>query len=530
MKKYLIVLVMMSLLLTGCTDLQRAQVDTIAAAANALYLDYQSQADNKELQRAQIDVIATAANILYDEYQMQLANTATPASTEIPPVNTEIAPTEIIIPTNTEVVPVETAVPPTDTPPEGTILAPVDTATPQISTEVVSTVTVIPPANTVLPPVNTATPQTNTQVVPTATAIPPINTPVLPTATQQTPNTTVPPAPTSIPGGENAKHLYPGSSLRSAINSLASGDTLYVHGGVYTEQITVTRDNVKIIGIDKPKIEQSSVGTWGALVKLQGNTITMTGFEITGSSYMGLVLQGIGDVVSDMDVHHNGENGILITGSYSMVENCRIWQNALSHYNGVVTRQGWASGLSAARRPVGAVMRNNQVFENWGEGLSTYEASETLIEGNDVHDNWSANIYISDAQKIVVRGNTVYNTGSMPNGSQVGIMMGDEKYNPPSSDIQILNNNVYNTNRNLYYWVGTQSTGLSNVTIRGNTFTDSKAVNNVQISGTNNNNITFEQNTVTQNNSLPIALIGKCSQIVFSGNTWSKTPPCPETN
>jgi parallel beta-helix repeat protein len=519
MKKVVVIFLVLGILLTGCTDVQRAQIDAIAAAASILYSDYQTQTDNKDVQRAQIDVIATAANILYFDYQAQMASTVAPVVTDIPPTSTEMTPINTEIPLNTEIPPTNTEVSPVETevPPFGTVLAPVDTATPQTSTEVLPAATEVPPMST--------------EIIPTATAVPPISTEIIPTVTAQPSSTTVPPTATvGIPEAANVKHLYPGGSLRSAINSLASGDTLYVHGGVYTETIDVTKNNVKIIGLDRPKIEQSAVGNWGVLVRLRANQITMSGFEITGSDYMGLILQGIGDVVSDMDVHHNGENGILITGSYSMVENSRIWQNCLSHYNGIVTRQGWASGLSAARRPVGAVIRNNKVFENWGEGLSTYEASETLIEGNEVYDNWSANIYISDAQNITVSGNTVYNTGSMPNGSRVGIMLGDEKYNPASRDIQILNNNVHNTNRNLYYWVGNMGGGLLNVLIRGNTFVDSNAVNNVQISGTNNANVTFEQNTVTQNGSLPIALIGKCNQIVFRGNSWSKTPPCPETN
>lgn len=455
MKKVVVILLVLSTLLAGCTDMQRAQVDVIASAFDVLY-DNQAQSTNLELQKAQFDAIATAANIMYFEYQTEVANSGSPSD----PIGTEV------------------------------------------------------------PPVATEVPPTVTQNPPTSTPVP-----------QQPTSTTVPPTPTAVNvEPANVKHLYPGSSLRSAINALAPGDTLYVHGGVYTETIDIAQNDIKIIGVDNPKIQQSAVGTWGTLVRIRGNSVTMSGFEITGSDYMGLLLQGIGDAVSEMNVHHNGENGILITGNYSMVENSQVWQNCLSHYNGVITRSGWASGLTAARRPVGAVIRNNKVFQNWGEGLSTYEASETVIENNEVYDNWSTNIYVSDAQNITVSGNTVYNTGYMPNGSNVGIMLGDEKYNPASRDIQILNNNVYNTNRNLYYWVGTQGGGLVNVVVRGNTFTDSKATNNVQLSGTNNVNVTFEQNTVTQNDGLPIALIGKCSQITFRGNTWSKTPPCPESN
>ncbi len=99
-------------------------------------------------------------------------------------------------------------------------------------------------------------------------------------------------------------------------------------------------------------------------------------------------------------------------------------------------------------------MRWNVVYGNWGEGISTYEANGTLIEDNTVHDNWSANIYISDATRVLAQRNFVYATGAMVGGSQVGIMMGDERYTPASANIQIVNNIVYGTNRNFFWWQG----------------------------------------------------------------------------
>jgi hypothetical protein len=52
------------------------------------------------------------------------------------------------------------------------------------------------------------------------------------------------PVPTVPPG--DAKHVYSGQSLNSAINALNSGETLYVHAGTYTGTISASKSNVTI--------------------------------------------------------------------------------------------------------------------------------------------------------------------------------------------------------------------------------------------------------------------------------------------
>ena len=91
------------------------------------------------------------------------------------------------------------------------------------------------------------------------------------------------------------------------------------------------------------------------------------------------------------------------------MQNSRIWRSALNNFNGAESGGGWASGLSAARDNVNgvtdyAVLRNNVSWENWGEGVSSFEANGTLIEGNIAYDNYSTNIYISELDQRAVPG------------------------------------------------------------------------------------------------------------------------------
>jgi hypothetical protein len=110
-------------------------------------------------------------------------------------------------------------------------------------------------------------------------------------------------------------------------------------------------------------------------------------------------------------------------------------------------------------------------------------------------------------------------------GAQVGIMLGDEQYNPASSDNTIINNLVKGCNRTFYWWQGVQGGGLVNVLVAYNTFSSSDSTTNFQISSGTHSNTRIENNIVEQTDSLPVAIVGTKTGLSFSNNLWSKTPP-----
>ena len=326
----------------------------------------------------------------------------------------------------------------------------------------------------------------------------------------------------------------PWRTLKKAASVLRAGDTLYIRGGVYTESVDFFRSGTSTAPIsvlaypgESPVIDGSNDSLpspdWNPLVKLSGEYIIIAGLEIRYSGGMGLALSGKHTTADRINAHHNRQNGILIAADYGLVQNSQVWSNCMSNVNGG-SSDGWASGLSAARAPNYAVIRKNVVYGNWGEGLSTYEANGTLIEDNIVHDNWSANVYISDATRVLAQRNFVYTTGAMTGGTQVGIMLGDEKYKPPSANIEIINNIVYGANRNFYWWQGTQGGGMNNVTIANNTFVNSTGTAGVIIAAGPHQNVSFSNNLILQEDPLPVATVAKNSELHFSNNLWSKAP------
>jgi parallel beta-helix repeat protein len=172
-----------------------------------------------------------------------------------------------------------------------------------------------------------------------------------------------------------------------------------------------------------------------------------------------------------MNVHHCWENGILVCGDYGIAEDSRVWQCDLSNsiHPGSPATGYWSTGISAARSPVdgittNAILRRNIVYNNWGEGLSSFEAEGTLIEDNIVYDNWSVNLYISDTRNALVQRNIVYNTPNNVVGQRRPFTLGDERADKPrSANTKVINNLLYNCDLWAFWSTGVPGSGLDNV-------------------------------------------------------------------
>ncbi len=328
----------------------------------------------------------------------------------------------------------------------------------------------------------------------------------------------------------------PWKSLAKAAQAVRPGDRVIVRGGVYKEVVDFSTSGsasqpirIEAYPGETPVIEGDFArpGYWGSLVRLSGDYIHLSGIEVRNSAYMCVLVYGSYNVVDDVFAHHCKENGILISGGqHSTVQNSRVWQAALA--NEFAKNDDWASGLSAGREGVAyATIRNNTVWESWGEGISSYEADQVTIENNVVHDNYTANIYISDSTNVLCQGNFVYTDPAselFDYGPHVGIMLGDERYTPPSKNITLINNIAYGNRRNFYWWRGVQGGGMENVLIAHNTFVNSIQVSGVIIADGDHSNVRFTNNLIQQDGPLPVILAWADPEVDYGFNLWSKTP------
>ncbi|MFC1647249.1 right-handed parallel beta-helix repeat-containing protein [Patescibacteria group bacterium] len=285
--------------------------------------------------------------------------------------------------------------------------------------------------------------------------------------------------------------IQSGQSIVTQINK-----TTCLRDGTYVQQVFIRANNAHLTSYPGEKAvidgQNKLAPNWGALIRLEGNGSKVSNLEIKNSAGMCLLLKGEDTHADNIFAHHCAENGILIKGDRGIVENSKVDTAATAR------QSGWSSCLTAARRPTNAIIRNNYVLNCGGEGISTYEAFGTLLENNTVENNYNSTMmYVSDAQDVIVRDNTIRDNG----GCNTGLMMGDETENPPSKNIEVYNNKVYNTCRNFYWWWDTSrfaNGGMNKFYIHDNYFYEATSKANVQINEGNHVYSTFTNNTIIQ--------------------------------
>jgi hypothetical protein len=309
----------------------------------------------------------------------------------------------------------------------------------------------------------------------------------------------------------------------SGISKLASGDSLVLLPGTYNvSAFSISKSNVTIGGDGSGEVifyggytNYGTRVTYNALVTLSGSNTKLHDITVANSPGEGIEMTGANSQLINVYVHHSGENGIIIKANYGLCDGCRAWSNAMSNQGGTQS-VGWGTGISACRHPQHATIRNSVAWDNWGEGLSTFEAEYTTIENSISYNNWSVNMYLSDTTNTIARGNIIYMAGNtMTNGTKAGLAMGDEVSNPSSANNTVVNNFIYGGNHALWIWDNHQQ----NTVISNNTFVNATGGTTVEMDGGTNN--FFRNNIIIQDDSRSIS--GGTSGFTLSNNIWSKS-------
>jgi hypothetical protein len=343
----------------------------------------------------------------------------------------------------------------------------------------------------------------------------------------------------------------PWKTLAFAAQKLHAGDTLYIRGGTYQEHFSISNSGTQLSPILVTNYNNEEVIIDGVnntlprpesgtpLIGVYGNWVIISNLTIQYSGALGAYGGGAHVTFDNLYVHHNRAGGVILSGNYDLIQNSRIWYNSTINENNQST-SGWGTGVSCARYPDYCTIRSTIAWENWGEGISTYEALHTTIENNISYNN-QQNFYISDTKYTIMQRNLSYCTPGNPidpYSTQNGILVGDEKGVPipldsngtryPSSDNIFVNNLVTGCNHNLA--VGTNES--NNNLYAYNTFVNSagstaEQFNILFYSGTATN-ARFLNNIVVQDDSRSVARVVGLG-IIFSNNLWSKAPPSNAT-
>jgi len=338
----------------------------------------------------------------------------------------------------------------------------------------------------------------------------------------------------------------PWRTLSHAAERINAGDTLYIRGGTYhesfiiynsgtqTSPIVVTNYSNEEVIIDGMNMTFPAHKSGTPLIELVGDWITVSNLTVSNSGEYGVTIEGNHDVLDNLYVHHSWGNGVTLQGNYALAQNMRLWSNSMKNEGGILP-VSWGAGITCARYPDYCTIRKSVSWDNWGEGISTFEALHTTIEDNISYNNMS-NYYISDTKYTVVQRNLAYYTPGtvMDFTITCGILVGDELGVPiplgsrgtryPSSDNIFINNILIGGNHTLM----TDTSVNTNNLFANNTFSNSDGNTNEPVNVLLNpgtcTNCRFINNIVIQNDDRQIISV-EGTGFILSNNLWSKTPP-----
>ena len=353
-------------------------------------------------------------------------------------------------------------------------------------------------------------------------------------------------SPTGIDTNNGTSISTPLKTIKTALSKAVTGDVIYLLTGTYVETVSLSKNGISLAAYpnNTPVIDgQTSLpsSSWGSLISISGNNNLVSGIEVRNSNVKGAVSGGYGiqisgakNTISKVNVHHTWEAGIIVNGDYNTVEDSTIWQASVAYVN-TTASSGWGTGLSAARNKSSSALisgitsyptlRRNIIYNNWGEGISCFEADHCVMEDNISYDNWTVNLYLSDATNSVVQRNLVYisSNPAIPtrNNSKVGIMLADENSAVPrSANNTFINNFIYNASFGAFDWTNVSNSGLNNTVIANNTLINANFSTGDASSSVVNSNSQIRNNIfLGTSNTVPSS-----TGLTFSNNNWGNIP------
>lgn len=333
----------------------------------------------------------------------------------------------------------------------------------------------------------------------------------------------------------------PWQTLQKAGNAVVAGDVCYIRGGTYAgtsswgynhdgtaaSPIKVTNYNGEAVIIDGGGTTPGHT-SGGALFQIYGDYFDVSNLEVRYSGYMGLVIHGDHVTVSNIYAHHNYKSGITGTGDYIVIQDCRAYYNSVCNEWGVLS-VSWSTGITLGRYPRYGTIRRCVAWNNWGQGLSTYEGYYNTIEDSVAYDNFSVNIYLSDSERGTVRRCLSYYTpGNLIRpyvSSQNCIGLGDELRVPASRYNTVVNNLCWGGDRGI--WISGKN--FQDTLVAHNTFANAFGQKGpddsgcVYITAGTSTGGRFVNNLVLQEDGTPIGHM-EASGVFFGYNLWSRLP------
>ena len=300
----------------------------------------------------------------------------------------------------------------------------------------------------------------------------------------------------------------PFKTLAKGVSVIAAGDSLMVLGS-YNQTLVVSKSgtaNAPINIIGNAAILDMG-GSQANGIKISGNYINISGFEVKGST----------------------SHGVLISGKNIKFENSSVHHSVLENGSGTCSGTGsWGSAIKVMVGGENVVIRGNSVYENCGEGIGVTRGVNVLVESNTVRDNYSVNIYLDNSPYTTAQNNSVSCTGIyLRDGRRPsGIAIAEEEYagwGAQRHDNYVLNNYVSGCYDGISSWQPEVVDGkLINAVISGNNVANGTR-RSIYLDSVN-------QNVLIANNTVFAAVVvNNPSGVTMQNNTTGGTIPATAT-
>ena len=331
----------------------------------------------------------------------------------------------------------------------------------------------------------------------------------------------------------------PFKTFAKATSMLSTGDKLFVMGGTYQESLIVTNNGtasslIEILPYNGQTVIIDGGNSRSSIVKASGSYIKISGFEVKNSAGYCVDIRGNYITVDNLNVHNCYSMGIYTEGKYSSILNNKVSYSSMN--NSGRNASSWGSGIKVKVGGENISIINNEVFNNYGEGIAITRGGNVTVRENKVWDNFSVNVYVDNSYDVLVEKNFSYctpNSGfekvSSNNRRAYAYAIGEEFYDgwgAKLARVTIVNNiaafcykGVANFNADV------TGGGMDTVTIANNTLWGnvSTALSLAYDSG-KQRNVTVSNNIIHQSGG-QLLYVQNNTGISLNNNLWSPTKP-----
>jgi len=281
---------------------------------------------------------------------------------------------------------------------------------------------------------------------------------------------------------------YP--TIQEAINHANSGDTIFVHNGIYHEHVVID-ESISLVGEDRDSTIIDGGGT-GSVISVTANNVNANGFTIQNSGPTELD-SGIYVVSSGNNISHN-----TITNNKNGIHLYYSSNNAISDNNAY--SNSWY-GIHLYYSSNNAISDNN-AYSNYNDGIYLYYSNDNTVSHNNASSNNNGiHLYYSSS-------NAVYDNNASNNDCGIWIRQ-------LSSSNAVYDNNASNNDCGIYLHYSNDNTvshnnassnndyGIYLYYSSNNAISDNNASNNndgIYLYYSSNNNMIYHNNFINNIN------------------------------